>query len=71
VSATPHPKLWRVSEPTLDAEQVARLLLDLKARVQAGDAAGARDWALALANGSARTAADPTPPAWRGVSPAS
>lgn len=71
VSGTRHPKLWHVSEPTLDAEQVARLLLDLKAKLQAGDAAGARDWAVAQANGSARTAADPAPPDSRGARPAS
>ncbi|WP_448510804.1 polysaccharide biosynthesis protein [Immundisolibacter sp.] len=71
VSGTPHPKLRRVSEPTLDAEQVARLLLDLKAHVQAGDGDAARDWVLAVANGSAQTAVEPTQPARRRVSPAS
>ena len=71
VSGTPHPKLWRVSEPTLDTEQVARLLLDLKAWVRAGDGDGARGWALAVANGSAQTAVAPTRPARRGVSPTS
>lgn len=71
VSGTPHPKLWRVSEPTLDTEQVARLLLDLKAWVRAGDGDGARDWALAVANGSAQPAVAPTQPARRGVSPTS
>lgn len=65
VTATHHPKLWRVAEPTLDADQVARVLLDLKAWLQAGDDRGARDWALALANGRAQPPRHASPPAWR------
>ncbi len=66
VSRTPHPKLWQVSEPTLDVEQVERLLLDLKARLQAGDKVAARDWVLGVANDLASAeAAGQTVPAWR------
>ncbi len=69
VSGTPHPKLWRVAEPTLDGEQVARLLLEIKARIQAGDAAAVRDWVLDAVRGSSQAATGPTPPAWHSVSP--
>ena len=65
VTATHHPKLWRVAEPTLDADQVARLLLDLKAWLRSGDGASARAWALALANGPLQSGTRATPPAWR------
>ncbi|MGK2942642.1 MAG: polysaccharide biosynthesis protein [Immundisolibacter sp.] len=50
VHATSHPKLWRVLEPTFDNKHIAALLLDLKARVQAGDEAATRDWVLNAVN---------------------
>ena len=71
VEATSHAKLWRVREPALDAEQMAQVLLDVKARVRAGDATGVRDWLLGLVASDAVASAGPTPPAWRDMSPAS
>ena len=71
VESTGHPKLWRVHEPTLDAEQVAQLLLNLKARVQTGDATGLQDWLLRLTRGDAAVADGPTAPAWRELPSAS
>jgi FlaA1/EpsC-like NDP-sugar epimerase len=71
VESTGHPKLWRVHEPTLDAEQVAQLLLNLKARVQSGDATGLQDWLLRLTRGDAAVADGPTAPAWRELPSAS
>ena len=43
VEATSHAKLWRVREPALDAEQMAQVLLDVKARVRTGDATNMRN----------------------------
>lgn len=69
VTATHHPKLWRVTEPTLDADQATSVLLDLRAWLKSSDNRGARDWAIALANGRSRPATGPTPPAWRSSAP--
>ena len=69
VSPTSHPKLWQVSEPTLDAQRMARLLHDLKARIRAGDMAATRAWAVAVANGAGPHATQPSSPAWRSAAP--